>query len=328
MFVPVTVFGASFSDLPSTHWAYAAVAAASERGVVNGYPDGTFAPAGVVTYGEFIKMAYIAQGGEAREAADADWALPYYEAASEAGLFAKHEIAETRLSAPIPREHMALMLSNILGNVKVSNYDAVREKIVDVEPDTPHEYDIVKVTAYGLITGYPDKTFRPAGTLTRAEAATVICRLIDKSARQLPDLRPPEEKTPLERLLDVPEDSLMPLKDVVRESNSKKPISDVVDESVSWIDTSILYYEIFEDFPYRMKIVYGATGKEAIEVGYQGMDGFLIKDRKVIAEIHSGTLNGEGVVFLYGDDKTFPDFDYLAIPASNSNIMLLIPNNL
>jgi hypothetical protein len=70
------------------------------------------------------------------------------------------------------------------------------------------------------------------------------------------------------------------------------------------------------------------VGKEDLAVGYQGMDGFLIKDRKVIAETHAGTLNGEGVVFLYSDDKTFPEFDYIAVFESDSKVMLLIPNNL
>ncbi|MDR1574137.1 MAG: S-layer homology domain-containing protein, partial [Clostridiales Family XIII bacterium] len=64
LFVPAAVFGASFSDLPDTHWAYNAIAAMSEKGIVSGYPDGAFKPSGTVTYGEFIKMAYIAQGGE------------------------------------------------------------------------------------------------------------------------------------------------------------------------------------------------------------------------------------------------------------------------
>ncbi|MBQ6845818.1 MAG: S-layer homology domain-containing protein [Oscillospiraceae bacterium] len=36
---------------------------------------------------------------------------------------------------------------------------------------------VVNMVSKGVINGYPDKSFRPNGTLTRAEAAAIICRL-------------------------------------------------------------------------------------------------------------------------------------------------------
>jgi len=38
-----------FSDVPTTHWAYKHIAYVAERGVVKGYPDGTYKPNAVVT---------------------------------------------------------------------------------------------------------------------------------------------------------------------------------------------------------------------------------------------------------------------------------------
>ena len=35
----------------------------------------------------------------------------------------------------------------------------------------------------GILAGYPDKTFKPSGVLTRAESAAVISRIIDPSLR-------------------------------------------------------------------------------------------------------------------------------------------------
>ena len=41
--VSATAFAANpFSDLPTGHWAYGAVAKLAAAGVVDGYPDGTF----------------------------------------------------------------------------------------------------------------------------------------------------------------------------------------------------------------------------------------------------------------------------------------------
>jgi hypothetical protein len=330
-------FAAPFSDLPGSHWAYDAVMSVAEENIVNGYPDGSFKPSDIVTYGEFIKMAHIARGGEtlvSAGAAGGDWALPYHEAAVRDGLYSEHDIARHALSRPIPREYMALVLSRILGNAEIADYEKVQERLSDITASTPREYDITKVTAYGLITGYPDRTFRPAGTLTRAEAATVIYRLIDPNERELPDLRPAEEKTPLERLSDVPEGNLSPLLVVVQTSGSKRPISEVIDEAVfNSIDEPILYYEIFEEYPYQMKKALNLGEREVIAVGYQGMKGFLIKNRKVIANVESGrSKDGLDTVYVsYGEGygaQSYPDFDYIAVKPANKDVLLLIPNNL
>lgn len=48
--------GKEFSDVPKTHWAYGVIASASERGWVNGYPDGTFQPNKAITRAEVTKV--------------------------------------------------------------------------------------------------------------------------------------------------------------------------------------------------------------------------------------------------------------------------------
>jgi hypothetical protein len=360
---PAAAFAASFSDLTESHWAFTAIAAASEAGIVDGYPDGSFKPSNTLTYGEFIKMLHIANGGKKSAAGAGDWALPYYEAACEAGLFAKHEISDRALSVPIPREYMALMLGNALGDVPAPNYDEVREKLIDVEWNTPHGYEIVKAAANGLITGYPDGTFRPEGTLTRAEAAVVIRRLTDPENREVPsDPAPaadnaedpaenPEEdpaagladkpvdvtKTPLERLKALPEGKYYnPILQVVADSDSvTAPLSDIIDGTVlnGISNEPVLYYEIFENYPYRMKKVLNLVGDEALEVGINGVVGHLIRDRKITAELREGlTKDGTGTVYVSQgegyDAETFPDFDYIGVTVSTSNVMLLIPNNM
>lgn len=193
---PLAAAAASYSDLPGSHWAYKAILEMSDSGIINGFPDGTFKPADTVTYGEFIKMAYIAQGGNEPEQNTSNWALPYYEAAAGAGLFAESHISKADIPYPIPREYMALVLSNILGEVSIEDYDGVQAKFADISWDTPREYDITKVAAYGLITGYPDGTFKPERTLSRAEAAIVIYRLVNEDEREIPEKEAGEEETP------------------------------------------------------------------------------------------------------------------------------------
>ena len=178
---------AEYTDLKKTNWAYEAVAAMRGAGIVAGYPDGSFRPSRAVTYGEFIKMALIADTGtDPGNASGSSWARNYYNAALEAGYFTIYDIHISQLPNEIPRGDMALIASAVLGEAEIKKYDAIQQEIIDVDAETEHEYDIVKSYAAGVLTGYEDGSFRPEGTLTRAEAAAVVCRLTDGAAREIP----------------------------------------------------------------------------------------------------------------------------------------------
>jgi len=51
----LTAFAAQFPDVPTDHWAYAAVQDLSDKGVIQGYPDGTFAGKRALTRYEFAQ---------------------------------------------------------------------------------------------------------------------------------------------------------------------------------------------------------------------------------------------------------------------------------
>jgi hypothetical protein len=152
---------------------------------------------------------------------------------------------------------------------------------------------------------------------------------MDEDARRPPDLREASEKTPLERLADVPEGDISPLDDVMEASASKRPIAEVLDDPMLNIwDEPVLYYEIFEDYPYKMEKILNLVDEEILVVGYKGVEGFLIKDRKIVAKVHTATHTGKEVVTIWNDDKIFPDFDYIAIRPIKNDVTLLIPNKL
>lgn len=180
----------NFTDLPSNHWAYSSIQKMQEKGIIKGYPDGKFKPSDTVTYGEFIKMAVVALNGkdDITNAPDAThWASGYYKAAMEEGLFNSKQISERQLGREIPRADMALISANAIKAGAVDGYAELIESLPDVDKTTVNEYQIVQAYGSGLITGYEDGTFRPDGVLTRAEASTVIYRIIDKSARKIPE---------------------------------------------------------------------------------------------------------------------------------------------
>ena len=57
---------------------------------------------------------------------------------------------------------------------KLNDYDRMKEE---------YKPYVLQAYAKGILSGYDDGTFRDDGLLTRAEASSVLVRLIDKSER-------------------------------------------------------------------------------------------------------------------------------------------------
>lgn len=199
-----------YSDLKATNWAYKAVDAMSKKGIVKGYNDGKFRASNPVTYGEFIKMALVASTNEdVGNSKTGNWARSYYNRALWLKYFGANDISESQLNYPITRSDMALIISNILSETKIDNYSDLEANLKDINSDTKNSYDVIKVYASGIITGYNDSTFKPEKTLTRAESATVIYRLADESKRIKPNLikeevvENSEEKTVADKKFEI-----------------------------------------------------------------------------------------------------------------------------
>ncbi|MGI6751876.1 MAG: S-layer homology domain-containing protein [Anaerovoracaceae bacterium] len=192
MTVIVPSFAAGkFSDLPKGHWAYKNIMAMSDAGIIKGYADKTFRPETTVTTAEFIKMAVVSSGEDAEIAkAPHHWARNYYYKGLENGWYSKKDIGEGALDQPIARQHMALIASRIINpdEKAVEGYSELLKSISDMTAKDRYEFEVVTAYGEGVLTGYTDGTFRPMGTLTRAESAAVIQRLMDESVRIVPDI--------------------------------------------------------------------------------------------------------------------------------------------
>lgn len=179
-----------FSDLGKTHWAFDEIAQMAESGVLSGYPDETFRPDSVVTYGEFLKMIYLI-GNKAAAFSNSGygkhWADDYYYAAQAAGYFNENRIEIGFLDLPIPREHTAHVacgmlrsfksLENCLMQESLAGDEKNKEEFSDVKAGGVYAYDILTVCRAGIFRGYPDGSFGPQRFLTRAEAVVAAGRL-------------------------------------------------------------------------------------------------------------------------------------------------------
>ncbi|QOX65050.1 S-layer homology domain-containing protein [Anoxybacterium hadale] len=309
------VYGADYSDLKNTNWAYEAVNAMSNQNIVKGYPDGSFHPSDTVTYGEFIKMALTADtGSDIGNAESGYWAESYYNKALEEKYFLVTDIGKSMLSMEIPRSDMALIISAILGEATIENYEELQKNIKDISYKTKHEYDITKAYATGILTGYTDKTFRPDNTLTRAEAATVIYRLVDESKRVLPVIGGAEAE------------ENRPLAEVITNYKSFYTENGYLDEDLAAVES----YSIDKD-PDK----YGMTLKENRGTKWIEFPAninkdvglvYLVKDNIVIDLTGRGYGSGKVGTAGYDSDIDITTVDYIASLKTSRHHITLIKN--
>ena len=183
-----TFAAASFSDLPEKHWAFRAVSALVDRGGISGYPDGTFKPGGTITIAEFLKINVGATLGEA-EPTNNHWASGYFDKAIDAGILLPDDFRQSDWNKAITRQQMAVIIARTLEltlkeDIKAPDRDAVISKISDYNTIcTACRDSVINVYNVGIITGYPDGTFKGENTATRAEASTMLVRMLDKTQR-------------------------------------------------------------------------------------------------------------------------------------------------
>ena len=186
----------SFSDIGPSHWAYKDVMIIANKGIIAGTTApvngvGTYNPSGNVTVGEFLTLStrLVASDKIQDEGNFAHWAVPYYMAAIDAGLITPQQFACTPevLNAPMTREDMAMVLVNIAkaNGETLKSTPGIEQNISDYSKVGVFKRDAVK-QAYsnGLITGKDTSgRFDPTGVLTRAEVATVFCRVMNYTKR-------------------------------------------------------------------------------------------------------------------------------------------------
>lgn len=175
------------------HWAERQIVAMSLRGVISGYDDDTFRPDRPISRAEAIKLVAAVSG-------PADYQLPvssfadvgkgyplaaWIETAVQRGIVrpADYRSADGSLrlnpDGACTRREAAVMLTRASG--------AEPRAVVLTGGQTPWQ-DVATQPAWAtgyflaaaereLMQGFPDGSFRPNATLTRAEAATVVARL-------------------------------------------------------------------------------------------------------------------------------------------------------
>lgn len=139
-------------------------------GVKADYKDGTldFAPQSQTTVAQFITLLTRAMGYKIT-ASGGEWYSPYIAAAKANGIILNGETYEP--NAVIRRADMCKFMVRAL---KVTPQAGLSNPFSDVNGNTEEGRYILTAYAKGLMSGYPDKTFKPNGGATRAEMAQTL----------------------------------------------------------------------------------------------------------------------------------------------------------
>ncbi|MFC8686918.1 S-layer homology domain-containing protein [Brevibacillus porteri] len=156
----------------------------SQRGYINGYPDGTFQPDRTVTRAEMaailLNAGMVSQSSENKgrfyDVADNYWAVSPIHQASAAGMMSGYPDGTFRPSANITRAEIAA----VIYKYKALQGAGGGTAFFDVRGDHWSSPIIAAVVAKGYMAGYPDGTFQPEKALTRAEAVTILNRVLNR----------------------------------------------------------------------------------------------------------------------------------------------------
>ena len=139
----------AFSDVSGNAWYYSAVTALASEGIFKGYEDGTFRPDKKITRAEFAAI------------------LSAYYDMRQAGISTGGEAAAGPAQAGSNAENAALKSASSFTDVSSNSW----------------YFDAVESAAKnGWITGYTGGKFQPLANTTRAEAVTMINRMLGRKA--------------------------------------------------------------------------------------------------------------------------------------------------
>lgn len=174
-----------FSDVTQNDWSYSAVTALADQGIISGIGNGMFAPNDSVTREQFAKMLALTlklslnnQPAQTyTDVTSSNWSYVYIDACKNylPGYTNASGVQQYLPYTAATREDIAAAIARAMNLEPAEQY--AQENFSDCSEITSslRGYIGAAVKA-GLISGYPDGSFRPTASVTRAEAVTMLYR--------------------------------------------------------------------------------------------------------------------------------------------------------
>ena len=175
----------TFTDVEEGRWYYSAVTTIAAAGWMNGMGEGTFAPTGTFSVAQVLSVAArIHAAANEKEIAAAEEGTPWY--TMYVNYCVENEIiAEDAFTAEdLTRAATRFEVLAILDKAPAAScFEAKREVADGYIPDLAEADEngavVYKWYRAGIIDGNAEHEFTGANTITRAEAASILCRVMD-----------------------------------------------------------------------------------------------------------------------------------------------------
>lgn len=171
----------SFSDVPTSHWAYNSITNLVDLGYVSGYPNGTYGIEKEVTRGEAASIIARWMRGTGKIVEKETYNNPFADVPStywaskdilevvDAGYMSGKGNGKFEPLATVTRAEMATILVNVLDVEKKADY-----QFHDVASTYWASEYIKTAYSHGLVNGVGNYKFNPTGKVTRAQYAVFI----------------------------------------------------------------------------------------------------------------------------------------------------------
>ncbi len=159
------------------HWAENEMSELFELGIMTGY-DGNISPDRNITRGEFaavLSRAFHFKKTDDYSFSDITKDNVFYNeicALTSRRIISGYPDGTFRPDMPVTREEIVIMISRI--NENKNSYPAMF--FSDIRKDYSWKTELAKVTGDGIISGFPDGSFRPDSYTTRAQCAVIVLK--------------------------------------------------------------------------------------------------------------------------------------------------------
>ncbi|TAF08499.1 MAG: S-layer homology domain-containing protein [Nostocales cyanobacterium] len=220
-----TLAQTSFSDVSSNYWASQFIQQLSQRGVIAGFPDGTFRPEEPVTRAQFAAMINKAFSKSAQrqpinfnDVPSNYWAYSAIRQAYTIGFLSGYPGNVFKPNQAIPREQVLVSLANGLEYAAGGNIESTLQYYNDSGSISGYaRTPIAAATEREIVVNYPNVKFlNPGVTATRAQVAAFIYQAL-VSSNQVAAINSPyivslQTTPPPVTTVTIPKGTVIPVK--------------------------------------------------------------------------------------------------------------------
>lgn len=170
-----------FKDI-SSHWAKDIIIETASKGFINGYEDGSFKPDNMISVKEALAILgrYAMSNQELVNNQVADYQIEpnsknwgYLEVNFAMDRMPMNIFAGSESSRAITREETAYIISNLFKGIEGTE----KVQISDIN-NSKFQAEVQNLVAGGIISGFPDGSFKPELQITRAELTSLLFKII------------------------------------------------------------------------------------------------------------------------------------------------------